>query len=142
MVSSDPEATTSRVIGCAIEVHRALGPGLLESAYRECLQIELRHNSLRFDCELQAPITYREQVIRTGLKIDLLVEGCVVIELKAIEQIHPVHLAQVMTYLILSSSPIGLLMNFNASSIRKGLRRLDHPKYHAVRPRPLLSDPL
>jgi iron complex transport system substrate-binding protein len=71
------------------------------------------------------------------LRIDLLVEGCIVVELKAIEQIHPVHLVQVMTYLILSGSPIGLSMNFNAPSLRQGLRRLDHPTYHPLRPRPL-----
>lgn len=118
---------TERVIGCAIEVHRHLGPGLLESIYRECLAMELAAHQLRFESERHVPIDYKGQRVRGGLKLDLLVEGCLVVELKAIEALHPVHSAQVLTYLRLTGFPAGLLMNFNVTSLRAGLRRLDHP---------------
>lgn len=118
---------TERVIGCAIEVHRTLGPGLLESIYRECLAMELASHQVHFESERHVPIDYKRQRVRGTLKLDLLVEGCVVVELKAVEAIHPIHLAQVMTYLKLTGYPAGLLMNFNVTSLRSGLRRLDHP---------------
>ncbi|MDP2320094.1 MAG: GxxExxY protein [Acidobacteriota bacterium] len=120
-------ALTDRVIGCAIEVHRHLGPGLLESIYRECLAMELAAHQVRFESERHVPIDYKGQRVRGTLKLDLLVEGCVVVELKAVEAIHPIHLAQVMTYLKLTGYPTGLLLNFNVTSLRSGLRRLDHP---------------
>ena len=120
-------ALTDRVIGSAIEVHRHLGPGLLESIYRECLMMELSGSCLRFECERFVPVTYKGQRARGGMKLDLLVEGCLVVELKAIEALHPVHSAQVLTYLRLTGFPAGLLMNFNVTSLRAGLRRLDHP---------------
>ena len=120
-------ALTERVIGCAIEVHRILGPGLLESIYRECLMMELSGGSMRFECERFVPIDYKGRRVRGGLKLDLLVEGCLVVELKAVEALHPVHSAQVLTYLRLTGFPAGLLMNFNVTSLRAGLRRLDHP---------------
>jgi GxxExxY protein len=118
---------TERVIGCAIEVHPTLGPGLLESIYRECLAMELASNQLHFECERRVPIDYKGQRVRGALKLDLLVEDCLVIELKAVEALHPVHLAQVLTYLRLTGFPAGLLLNFNVTSLRSGLRRLDHP---------------
>jgi GxxExxY protein len=120
-------ALTERVIGCAIEVHRTLGPGLLESIYRECLAMELAMNQLSFERERHVPIDYKGQRVRGALKLDLLVEDCLVVELKTVEALHPVHLAQVMTYLKLTGHPAGLLMNFNVTSLRAGLRRLDHP---------------
>ena len=115
------------IVGAAMEVHRTLGPGLLESVYRECLMAELSANRLSFESERHVPIEYKGRRIRGLLKLDLLVEGCIVVELKAIECLHPVHLAQVITYLKLTECPAGLLMNFNAASLRAGLRRLDHP---------------
>jgi GxxExxY protein len=118
---------TEQVIGCAIEVHRELGPGLLESVYRECLAMELDAHALGFESERHIPIDYKGQRVRGALKLDLLVEGCLVVELKTVEALHPVHLAQVMTYLKLTGHPAGLLMNFNVTSLRAGLRRLDHP---------------
>ena len=120
-------ALTEQVIGSAIEVHRHLGPGLLESIYRECLMMELSGTHLRFESERFVPIDYKGRRVRGGLKLDLLVEGCLVVELKAIEALHPVHSAQVLTYLRLTGYPAGLLMNFNVTSLRAGLRRLDHP---------------
>lgn len=124
---------TDRVIGCAIEVHRHLGPGLLESIYRECLAMELASHHVHFESERHVPIDYKGQRVRGTLKLDLLVEGCIVVELKAAEAIHSIHLAQVMTYLKLTGYPAGLLMNFNVTSLRSGLRRLDHPDRYVTK---------
>ena len=121
------EALTERIIGCAIEVHRTLGPGLLESVYRECLIIELTTCQLRVESERRVPLEYKGHRIRGDLKLDLLVEDCVVAELKSVERLHPVHVAQVITYLKLTGCPAGLLINFNSTAIRAGLRRVDHP---------------
>ena len=115
------------VIGCAIAVHRALGPGLLESAYRECLIIELRLAGLRVVSDHAVHIEYRGQRVPNALKVDLLVEDCLILELKAVDRIHPVHLAQVITYLRLTDCPAGLLLNFNGTTLKAGLRRLYHP---------------
>ena len=120
-------ALTERVIGCAIEVHRVLGPGLLESIYRECLAMELDAIGLQVESERHVPLEYKGRRVRGSLKLDLLIEGRLVIELKAVESLHPVHLAQVLTYLKLTGFQAGLLMNFNVTSLRSGLRRLDHP---------------
>ena len=128
----DVEKISKRIIGCAIEVHRILGPGLLESVYRECLLIELTYNSLHAESEKRIRLTYKNRAIHSNLTLDVMVEGCVIVELKAIQQIHPVHLAQVITYLKLSGCPVGLIMNFNTTSLRAGLRRVDHPdRYRA-----------
>ena len=127
---SDVDALTEKVIGSAIEVHRTLGPGLLERIYRECLIIELTAAQLRIQREKRVPIEYKGQPLRGELRLDLLIEGCLVVELKAVEVLHPLHLAQVITYLKLTGCPAGLLMNFNTTSLRSGLRRLDHPDWH------------
>ena len=124
---AEVEALTEKVIGCAIEVHRILGPGLLESVYRECMIIEMKREHLRVDVERHVALEYKGHSIRSALKLDLLVDDCVVVELKAVERLHPIHLAQVITYLKLTGYPAGLLMNFNATTLRAGLRRLDHP---------------
>ena len=118
---------TERIIGCAIEIHRTLGAGLLESVYRECMIVELIANDLHVESELYVPLKYKTHQLKGHLQLDLLVEGCVVVELKAVELIHPVHLAQVITYLKLTGYPVGLLMNFNATTLRAGLKRLYHP---------------
>jgi GxxExxY protein len=118
---------TELVIGCAIAVHRALGPGLLESIYRDCLVIELTLAGVHVSVEYRVPIEYRGQRVRDDLKVDLLIDGRLVVEIKAVERLHPVHQAQVITYLKLSGCPAGLLLNFNASSLRAGHKRLDHP---------------
>lgn len=128
--AAEVEQLTERIIGCAIEVHRILGPGLLESVYRECMIVELTKNRLRVESERSVPLEYKGQRINGELKLDLLVEGCVVVELKAVERIHPVYLAQVITYLKLTGCPAGLLMNFNSTALRAGLRRLNHPDRH------------
>ena len=124
---------TELIIGCAMTVHSTLGPGLLESVYRDCLVIELRIRGVRVDVEVRVPIIYRGQRVRSDLKIDLRVDGRVVVEAKAADRTHPVFLAQVITYLKLTGCPAGLLLNFNATSIRSGLRRLDHPAIYAAK---------
>ena len=121
------EELTQKIIGCAIEVHRLLGPGLLESVYRECMMIEMRQAHLRVESERHVPLEYKGQHISGGLKLDLLVENCVVVELKAVERLHPIHSAQVITYLKLTGHPAALLMNFNCATLKAGLKRLDHP---------------
>jgi GxxExxY protein len=125
--SLDVDELTERIIGCAIEVHRILGPGLLESVYRDCLIIELTQQGLRVDTEFSLHLDYKGQRIGGGLRLDLLVNTCVVVELKAVECLHPIHSAQVITYLKLSGYPAGLLMNFNSTTLKAGLKRLDHP---------------
>lgn len=130
---AEVEELTEKIIGCAIEVHRILGPGLLESVYRECLIIELRRQGLRVDSERHLPFDYKGQCIGGGLKLDLLVNDCVVVELKAVERLHPIHSAQVITYLKISGYPAGLLMNFNATTLKAGLRRLDHPDRYVMK---------
>ena len=120
-------ALTERVIGCGMEVHKALGPGLLESVYRECLVAELDANQLSLESERYVPIDYKGRRIRGSLKLDLLVEESIVVELKAVESLHPIHMAQVITYLKLTGRPAGLLMNFNVTSLKFGLKRVDHP---------------
>ena len=122
---------TELVIGCAIAVHTALGPGLLESIYRDCLVIELTLAGIQVSREHPVTIEYRDQRVRGDLRIDLLVGGRLVVEVKAADRLHPVHLAQVITYLKPTGCPAGLLLNFNATSLRAGLKRLDHPTVYA-----------
>ena len=114
-----------------MKVHDALGPGLLESIYRDCLVLELVANDLQVEVEHRVPVFYREQRIRDDLKIDILVNERLVVEVKAVERLLPVHKAQVVTYLKLTAHPAGLLLNFNATSLRAGLHRLDHPDIYA-----------
>jgi GxxExxY protein len=122
---------TELVIGCAIAVHRALGPGLLESIYRDCLVIELTLAGLEVSVEYRVPIEYRGQRVRDDLKVDLLIDGRLIVEIKAVDRLHPLHQAQVITYLKLTGCPAGLLLNFNTPSLRAGLKRLDHPDVYA-----------
>ena len=127
----DIEGITGRIIRCAIEVHRVLGPGLLEGVYHECLIDEVQSQGLLVETKKPVPIVYKRKQLGGRLEIDILVERCVVVELKAVECLHPVHSAQVITYLKLTGCPAGLLMNFNEILLRNGLRRLDHPDRYA-----------
>ncbi len=115
---------TSLVIGCAIEVHKNLGPGLLESAYEECLAFELKNAGLKIERQKPAPVVYKEIKLDCGYRIDLLVEDVLVIELKTVDAFNPVHEAQILTYMKFSKKPIGLLINFNVKLLKHGLRRL------------------
>lgn len=115
---------SAQVIGCAIKVHTALGPGLLESAYQECLYYELKESGLRVKKELALPIVYKEVKLDHGYRIDLLVEDQLVIEIKTVEAFTDVHNAQVLTYLKLGNYPLGLLLNFHVSRMKDGIKRL------------------
>ena len=108
-----------QVNGCAIEVHKHLGPGLLESVYHTCLKKELTIRGLEFETELTIPVYYKGLELETGLRCDLLVEKSLVVELKAIEKVLPIHEAQVLTYMNLLEIPIGLIINFNVTHIFK-----------------------
>jgi GxxExxY protein len=115
---------TQAIIGAAIEVHKALGPGLLESAYEECLARELTLKGIPFERQHPLPIEYKGLQLDCGYRIDLLVENRVVVELKAIEGLLPLHEAQILTYLKLGGWSTGLLINFNVPVLTKGIRRL------------------
>ena len=122
---SDPINTlTEKIIGAAIEVHRELGPGLLESAYEVALAYELTLQGLQVERQKEQPIRYKGLLIETGFRIDVLVEGQVVVELKAVEAILPIHEAQLITYLKLSQCRVGLLINFNVPLLKQGIKRL------------------
>lgn len=112
------------IIGCAIEVHKQLGPGLLESAYQECLYYELIQAGLKVQKEKPMPIIYKEVKLDHGYRIDLLVENRVVIEIKTVEELNDVHTAQVLTYLKLGSYKLGLLLNFHVALLKDGIKRL------------------
>ncbi|MFD2564506.1 MULTISPECIES: GxxExxY protein [Aquimarina] len=111
------------IIGCAIEVHRNLGPGLLESAYQECLCYELKKKGLKLHKEKPLPVIYKDIKLDQGYRIDILVENKVVIELKTVEHFTDVHSAQVLTYLKLGGFKLGLLINFHVSLLKNGIKR-------------------
>ncbi len=115
---------TGRIIGGAIEVHRTLRPGLLESAYHACLVHELKNQGLWVDSEKMLPLTYKGLVIDCGYRVDLLVEQTVIVELKAVQELTPIHEAQVLSYLKLSGCPVGLLINFHVRQLSQGIKRL------------------
>jgi len=117
------ERVASTVVDSAVAVHRALGPGLLESAYEACLTHELRSRGLGVLTQVAVPITYRGVALDEGFRADMIVEHCVLVELKAVEAILPIHEAQVLTYLRLSGLPLAFLLNFNSTLLRSGLRR-------------------
>ncbi len=114
---------TEAIIGAAIEVHRALGPGLLESAYMQCLCHELHLRGLPFVCEHPLPVTYKGLRLDCGYRVHLLVDGAVVVEIKAVDRLAPVHEAQLITYLRLGGWKVGLLINFNVPVLRDGICR-------------------
>jgi GxxExxY protein len=114
---------TEKIIGAAIEVHRALGPGLLESAYEECLCHELTLRELAFERQKPLPVEYKGVKLDCGYRLDLLVEALVVVEIKAVEVIQPIHEAQLLTYLKLGGWKLGLLINFNVPFLKDGIRR-------------------
>jgi GxxExxY protein len=115
---------TRRVIGLAIEVHRRLGPGLLESAYEECLCYEMREADISFTRQVSLPVVYKAVRLDCGYRMDIVAENCLILELKTVERMMPIHEAQMLTYLKLSGMKVGLLMNFNTVVLKDGLRRL------------------
>lgn len=120
---------TERIIGAAINVHKELGPGLLESAYQTCLYYELQKTGLKVEKEVPLPLVYEDVHLECGYRVDLLVENKVIIELKSVDNLADIHTAQVLTYLKLSNNKIGLLINFNVVILVNGIRRLIN-KYH------------
>lgn len=120
---------TKKIIGAAIKVHKELGPGLLESAYQECLFYELLQSDLMVEKEKALPLIYKDIKLECGYRIDLLVENKIVVEIKAVDALNDVHMAQILTYLKLHNSKIGLLINFNVSKLTEGLKRVIN-KYH------------
>ena len=124
MVLSHGDALSNRVIGLAIDVHRELGPGLLESAYEECLCFELRQNGIGYSRQVPLPVVYKDVKLECGYRLDILVEKELIIEVKAVERLMPIHEAQMLTYLRLSGRKIGLLMNFHCAVLKDGLRRI------------------
>ena len=123
-VRSERDSLTELVIGLAIEVHRALGPGLLESAYQECLCYELKANGIAFGRQVALPVVYKSVNLNCGYRMDLVVDDRLVVELKTVEKILPVHEAQLLTYLRLSGIRTGLLLNFNTSVLKDGIKRM------------------
>jgi GxxExxY protein len=114
---------TQKIIGCAIEVHKNLGPGLLESAYEECLAFELVKTGLKIERQKSTPVVYKTIKLDCGYRIDILVENIVVVELKTVDEFNPVHEAQILTYLKFAGKSIGLLINFNVTVLKNGIRR-------------------
>lgn len=117
------EELSHRVIGCAIEVHRELGPGLLESAYEKCLAYELHRNGIEFQTQQPQPIVYKERIFSCGYRIDLLVANQLILELKSVDDVSPIHHAQLLTYMKLANIKIGLLINFHVTQLKQGIKR-------------------
>jgi GxxExxY protein len=113
-----------KVIGAAIEVHRALGPGLLESAYEECLSMELEALGLKVQRQVPLPVSYKGKTLECGYRLDMVVEASIILELKSIDRIDGIHVAQLLTYLKLSGLRVGYLINFNVSMLKNGIKRV------------------
>jgi GxxExxY protein len=120
------DSITRRIIGAAIEVHRRLGPGLLESAYESCLAYELRQLGFKVEQQKPLPVVYKDVKLDCGYRLDLVVEDSVVIEVKAVERLAPIHDAQLLSYLRLSEKRVGLLINFHVRVLKNGLKRIVH----------------
>ena len=120
----DENALSNKIIGAAIEVHRVLGPGLLESAYEECLCRELSLRDIKFERQKSLPVAYKGVNLDCGYRLDILVEQLVILELKAVSRIEPIHEAQLLTYLKLAGLKLGLLLNFNVPVMKSGIRRI------------------
>lgn len=115
---------SEKIIGCAIRVHKELGPGLLESTYEECLCFELRESGLFFEKQKALPVIYRDVKLDCGYRLDLMVEGKVIVEVKSVQELNDIHLAQILTYLKLAKCKLGLLMNFNEVLLKDGIKRV------------------
>ena len=114
---------SNKIIGCAIEVHKNLGAGLLESAYEQCLSYELRAKGIKHEIQKELPINYKGLDLKAGYKLDVIVEDSVIIELKSVEKILPIHEAQILTYMKLAGMRVGLLINFNVNKLKDGIKR-------------------
>ena len=133
LVDAEFNDVTGRILAGAIEVHRTLGPGLLESIYTPCLQFELTARNLRFVTQRSIPIVYKGLSLQASYRVDLIVEDLVVIEVKSVAALLPVHQAQSLTYMQLTDCPVGLLINFNVARLMDGVKRLIYPRAAASR---------
>jgi GxxExxY protein len=124
---------TDRIIGAAIKVHSSLGPGLLESAYQVCLEYELARRKMAFERQVPVPVVYDDVHLECGYRLDLVIEERVIVEVKATDSIAPIHVAQMITYLKLTKLPVGLILNFNTTSLRQGIRRVANRDFEARR---------
>ena len=115
---------SEKIVGAAIEVHKELGPGLMESIYQKCLTFELRESGLKVEAEVEVPVRYKGTEIEGGFRLDLLVEDKVILELKAVERVLPVYSAQLLSYLKLCGLKLGLLINFNVPVLKQGIKRV------------------
>ena len=122
-IPRETDETAKAIVDCAFKVHSTLGPGLLESVYEACLVYELEKRDLSVDRQVNVPVMYDGRRFNTGLRLDLLVDDCVVVELKAVEKLLPLFNAQLLTYLKLSDKRLGLLINFNVPVIKDGIKR-------------------
>ena len=122
--ASKEDPVSHEIIGAALEVHRALGPGLLESAYSACLAYEFSKRGLRFEQEKSLPVAYKEVHLDAGYRLDFVVENCVVVEVKSVDEMNLLHQAQLLSYLKLGGYKLGLLINFNVTVLRGGIKRV------------------
>ena len=120
----DPNTLTSKIIGAAIDIHRALGPGLLESAYETCMGYELRLRKLKVESQKPIPIFYKDVMLDCGYRADLVVEDEIIVEIKSVSALAPIHESQLLSYLKLAGCKIGLLINFNVKFLKEGIRRM------------------
>ncbi|MEX0938944.1 MAG: GxxExxY protein [Pirellulales bacterium] len=120
------DALTGEIIGAAIDVHREIGPGMLESAYEQCLCHELTLRTLRFQRQVPLPVVYKGVRLECGYRMDIVVESTVLVELKTVEKLQPIHEAQLLTYLKISGLKLGLLINFNVPVLKQGIKRIVH----------------
>jgi len=118
------EEIFKKILDCSFQVHTALGPGLLESAYEECLYYELNKIGLKVEKQKALPLVYKEIKLETGYRIDLIVESSIIIEIKTVDSLFDIHLAQILTYLKLSNCKLGLLVNFNVRHLKDGIKRV------------------
>lgn len=116
--------TTYQIIGCAYKVHRILGPGLLESTYEHCLSEELALKGLSFERQVGLPVIYNNKTLEAGYRVDIIVEDQVILELKSVDAVAPIHKAQLLTYMKLSGKHLGLLINFNVPNLQEGITRM------------------
>jgi GxxExxY protein len=124
--AEDINRVSGQIVDSSLQVHSALGPGLLESAYQACLKYELESRGLAVQCQLELPVTYKNVRVDVGYRIDLMVEDVVVVELKAQDKLMPIHEAQLLSYLKLSGKRLGLLLNFHTVHLRDGIKRMVH----------------
>ena len=118
------EEIATEIVDAAIKVHRSLGPGLLESAYQQCLAYELRQRGLSVECEVSIPVTYENVQIEVGYRGDMIVENCIIIENKTVDQLAPIHQAQLLTYMKLQDFHLGFLLNWNVPLMKNGIKRM------------------